>query len=136
MCSSDLYPPQRYATNSFSYTNGGLVAFGYLSVIGDGKNYQLNTSSNKYYFVINSTQAITFFNRRDHPPTAFGTYQLSGVESPPTLLVRWPNELGTTFTGVMEGGAFRLDPPPRPSILFPGDYTHLPVRRLNSFPET
>jgi len=33
------YPVSRYAASSLDYTNGGLVAFAYLSVIGSGKNY-------------------------------------------------------------------------------------------------
>ena len=31
-----------------------------------GKNYQLNTASNKYYFVINASESIVFFNQFWH----------------------------------------------------------------------
>jgi hypothetical protein len=79
------YPPQRYDTNSLSYGNGGLVAFGYLSVIGDGKNYQLNTASNKYYFAINSTQAITLYSQSSYPGKILAPVILSGPDDGATI---------------------------------------------------
>ena len=41
------YPVGRYNSSGLEYENGGLTAFAYLSVIGSGKNYQLNTASNQ-----------------------------------------------------------------------------------------
>jgi hypothetical protein len=75
---SHSYPVERYASSSLSYTNGGLTAFAYLSLIGDGKNYQLNTASKKYYFVINATEAITFFNQTLYPGKILAPVKLTG----------------------------------------------------------
>jgi hypothetical protein len=72
------YPVTRYATSSLSYTNGGFVAFGYLSVIGDGKNYQLNPLANKYYFLLNSAEALVYLNATSYPGKILAPVQLSG----------------------------------------------------------
>jgi hypothetical protein len=79
------YPMARYESSSLEYTNGGLTAFGYLSVIGDGKNYQLNTQSNMYYFVINSNQDIVFFNQPLYPGKILAPVQLTGPDDGATL---------------------------------------------------
>jgi hypothetical protein len=75
---SHSYPAQRYMSSGLGYENGGLVAFGYLSVIGDGKNYQLNTASKKYYFNINSSEAITFYNEPLYPGRIMSPVWLKG----------------------------------------------------------
>ena len=72
------YPVTRYATSSLSYTNGGFVAFGYLSVIGDGKNYQLNPLANKYYFLLNSAEALVYLNATSYPGKILAPVQLTG----------------------------------------------------------
>ncbi len=82
---SHSYPVNRYASSSLDYTNGGLTAFAYLSLIGSGKNYQLNTSSNKYYFVINSAGAIVFYNQTSYPGKVLAPVQLIGPPHGSTL---------------------------------------------------
>ena len=79
------YPVQRYATSSLEYTNAGLTAFAYLSLIGSGKNYQLNTASQKYYFVINSTESIVFFNQSSFPGKILAPVNLTGPADGNTL---------------------------------------------------
>lgn len=79
------YPVQRYATSSLEYTNGGLTAFAYLSIIGDGKNYQLNTASQKYYFVINATESIVFFNQSLYPGKILAPVKLTGPADGATI---------------------------------------------------
>jgi uncharacterized protein (TIGR02996 family) len=79
-----------------------------------------------------SRRAISFFYRRDPPSSAFGTYELCGIDVPAGMLVRWPSDFNPkTLTGTLAGGTFRLDSPSYPTILFSGAYSHLPVRRLN-----
>ncbi len=82
---SHSYPVNRYASSSLEYTNGGLTAFAYLSAIGSGKNYQLNTALNKYYFVINSAEAIVFFNQATYPGKILAPVQLTGPAHGSTL---------------------------------------------------
>jgi len=72
------YPVDRYSSSSLQFTNGGLTAFAYLSVIGDGKHYQLNTASNKYYFKINAAEAIAQFNATNYPGKILAPVQLTG----------------------------------------------------------
>jgi hypothetical protein len=79
------YPVNRYATSSLEFTNGGLTAFAYLSLIGSGKNYQLNTASQKYYFVVNSTESIAFFNQSSYPGKVLSPVKLTGPASDDTL---------------------------------------------------
>ncbi|HXU75111.1 MAG TPA: hypothetical protein VN794_01010, partial [Methylomirabilota bacterium] len=79
------YPVERYASSSLEYTNGGLTAFAYLSVIGDGKNYQLNTASQKYYFVINAFASIVFFNQSVYPGKILAPVNLTGPADGSTL---------------------------------------------------
>ena len=79
------YPLQRYGSSSLEYTNGGLTAFAYLSVIGRGKNYQLNTASQKYYFVINSAESIVFFNQSLYPGKILAPVRLTGPADGDTL---------------------------------------------------
>jgi hypothetical protein len=83
------YPLQRYESSSLQYTNGGLVAFGYLSVIGDGKNYQLNTQTNVYYFLIdsilNTNLDLLFFNQAVYPGRILAPVQLTGPADGATL---------------------------------------------------
>ena len=82
------YPVATYLGSSLDYQNGGLTAFAYLSVIGSGKNYQLKTSANKYYFLINSTGAIAFYNQPVYPGKILAPVQLTGPDDgsilPPT----------------------------------------------------
>jgi len=61
------YPVNRYVSSRLEFENSGLTGFGYLSVIGAGKNYQLNTASQKYFFAIDSAQAVTFYNESLYP---------------------------------------------------------------------
>ena len=75
---SHSYPVSRYMSSSLEYGNGGVTAFGYLSVIGKGKNYQLNTASKKYYFSINSSEAIVFYNESLYPGKILAPVTLAG----------------------------------------------------------
>ncbi len=75
---SHSYPVQRYMSSTLGYENSGITAFAYLSVIGEGKNYQLNTSSKKYYFNINSSEAITFYNESLYPGRILSPVMLIG----------------------------------------------------------
>jgi len=79
------YPVNRYEFSSLEYTNGGLVAFGYLSVIGDGKNYQLNTASQKYLFIINSAEDIVLHSESSYPGKIMAPVQLTGPADGDTL---------------------------------------------------
>lgn len=79
------YPVSTYATSSLDYQNGGLTAFAYLSAISSGKNYQLKTSTNKYYFVINSAGAIVFYNQSLYPGKILAPVQLTGPADGSTL---------------------------------------------------
>jgi hypothetical protein len=79
------YPVTRYAGSSLSYSNSGFVAFGYLSVIGDGKNYQLNTVTNKYYFQINSAEALVYLNATLYPGKILAPVQLTGPTNGSTI---------------------------------------------------
>jgi hypothetical protein len=79
------YPVQRYSYESLEYQIGGLTAFGYLSVIGSGRNYQLNTAAKKYYFVINSAEAFVFFNQSQYPGKILAPVQLRGPADGVTL---------------------------------------------------
>jgi hypothetical protein len=72
------YPVNTYTGSSLDYQNGGLTAFGYLSVIGSGRNYQLKASANKYYFAVNSTGAIVFVNPSAYPGKILAPVQLAG----------------------------------------------------------
>jgi len=72
------YPVGRYSSSSLEYENGGLTAFGYLSVIGAGKNYQLNTASNDYYFKIDATESVVFYNQSSYPGKILAPVQLIG----------------------------------------------------------
>ena len=92
------YPVQRYASSSLDYTNGGLTAFAYLSLIGSGKNYQLNTAAQKYYFVINTAASLVFFNQSLYPGKILAPVKLTGPADGNTLD---PN--GATFgCGIVE----------------------------------
>ena len=84
------YPVSRYASSSLDYTNGGLTAFGYLSLIGSGRHYQLNPAQNKYYFVINSTEAIVFYNQALYPGKILAPVQLAGPAHGSTLDTNGP----------------------------------------------
>lgn len=75
---SHSYHVQRYMNSDLVYENSGLTAYGYLSVIGDGKNYQLNTASKKYWFNINSTEAISFYNESLYPGRILSPVMLIG----------------------------------------------------------
>jgi hypothetical protein len=86
------YPVQRYAGSSLDYTNGGLTAFAYLSLIGAGKNFQLNTASQKYYFTINSTESIVFFNQSLYPGKIMAPVNLTGPADGATI-----DSAGTVF---------------------------------------
>src|SRR5262249_54242739 len=73
-----FYPVATFASSSLGYQNGGLCAFAYLSVLGGGRNYQLNTSTNKYHFAINSSGAIVFVNQSAYPGKILAPVQLVG----------------------------------------------------------
>jgi hypothetical protein len=72
------YPYTRYRDSSLLYANGGLVAFAYLSVIGNGKNYQLNPSQDKYHFVVDSGANIVFADQSLWPGKILAPVQLTG----------------------------------------------------------
>src|SRR5439155_17252561 len=72
------YPVGRYSSSSLEYENGGSTAFAYLSVIGAGRNYQLNTSSNKYNFKIDATESIVFYDQTKYPGKILAPVQLLG----------------------------------------------------------
>jgi len=61
------------------------VAFAYLSAIGSGRNYQLKTSTNKYYFEINSAGSIVFYNQSSYPGKMLAPVQLTGPTNGSTL---------------------------------------------------
>jgi hypothetical protein len=75
------YPVNRYASSSLDYTNGGLTAFAYLSAIGGGRNFQLNRTANKYYFIINAKEAIVFSNQSTAPAKIMAPVRLTGPAS-------------------------------------------------------
>jgi hypothetical protein len=79
------YPVNRYAGSSLNYSNGGLTAFGYLSIIGDGKNYQLNPAAQKYYFTINSTESLAHFNQSLYPGKVLAPVLLTGPAAGETI---------------------------------------------------
>jgi hypothetical protein len=79
------YPVNRYASSSLEYTNGGLTAFAYLSLIGDGKNYQLKTSPQKYNFTINSSESIVFLNQSLYPGKILAPVLLNGPADGDTI---------------------------------------------------
>ena len=79
------YPVSTYAASSLDYGNGGLVAFAYLSAIGSGRNYQLKTSANKYYFLINSAGTLVFDNQTAWPGKILAPVQLTGPTNGSTL---------------------------------------------------
>jgi K319-like protein len=58
---------------------------GYLSVIGSGRNYQLNTATNKYYFAINSSGAIVFVDQSVYPGKILAPVQLTGPDDRSSL---------------------------------------------------
>ncbi|HXJ61009.1 MAG TPA: PKD domain-containing protein [Verrucomicrobiae bacterium] len=72
------YPVIRYSTSSPDYENDGLTAFAYLSLIGAGKNYQLNTASQKYYLAIDTNESVGFFNQPQFPGKILAPVQLTG----------------------------------------------------------
>ncbi|MEN6384195.1 MAG: choice-of-anchor Q domain-containing protein [Phycisphaerales bacterium] len=76
---SHSYPVSRYMSSSFNYQNNGLDAFGYLSVVGEGKNFQLNTQANKYYFKIDGNEDIVFYNQSTCPGKILAPVQLTGT---------------------------------------------------------
>jgi hypothetical protein len=74
-----FYPVSRYGYySSLDFETGGLTAFAYLSVIGSGKNYQLNTASKKYYFKIDSSESIVFYNQTNYPGKILAPVELTG----------------------------------------------------------
>ena len=75
---SHSYPVARYSTSSLDYENNGLTAFAYLSLIGAGKNYQLNTASQKYYLAIETNESIALFNQSQFPGKILAPVELTG----------------------------------------------------------
>jgi hypothetical protein len=80
-----VYPPNRYASSSFDYNNGGLTAFAYVSVIGAGKNYQLKAVPRKYSFLIDSTEAVVFANQALYPGKILAPVLLNGPADGETI---------------------------------------------------
>ncbi len=99
------YPVQRYASSSLEYTNAGMTAFGYLSIIGSGKNYQLNTASNKYYFIINSAEALAFFNPTLYPGKMLAPVKLTGPANESTIT---PNGAALSCESVQNAVRYQL----------------------------
>lgn len=75
---SHSYPPIRYRSSSLDYETNGLSAFAYLSVIGAGRNYQLNTAVQKYYLAIEADESLTFFNKAQFPGQILAPVTLTG----------------------------------------------------------
>jgi hypothetical protein len=146
------YPVQRYATSSLEYTNGGLTAFAYLSLIGSGKNYQLNTASQKYYFVINSTESIVFFNQTSNPGKILAPVKLTGPTNGTTFdssgatlgcqsvenAVRYQLLLGSDPHRVMDFSAITdtTNPPSQHLSTLPQQRTWWTVRAFDQFGST
>jgi len=75
---SHSYPLTRYLNSSLDYENNGLTAFAYLSLIGAGRNYQLNTAARKYYLAIETNESIAFFNESQFPGRILAPVELTG----------------------------------------------------------
>jgi hypothetical protein len=129
------YPVNRYASSSLDYANGGLVAFGYLSLIGSGKNYQLKTSSQKYNFGINSTESIVFFNQSAYPGKIIAPVTLTGPADGDTIT---PN--GAVFScGKVENATgyqliFGSDPNRVMDYSIISDTTNPPTATISTLP--
>lgn len=146
------YPVQRYATSSLDYTNGGLTAFAYLSVIGSGKNFQLNTTSQKYYFVIDSTESVVFFNQSLYPGKILAPVQLTGPADgnalntngavfscqPVQNAVRYQLLFGSNSDRVMDYSIISdtTNPPSQTISTLPQDQTWWTVKAYDQFGST
>lgn len=75
---SHSYPPIRYLSSSLDYEANGLVAFAYLSVIGAGRNYQLNPATQKHYLAIETDESLAFFNESQFPGRILAPVNLTG----------------------------------------------------------
>lgn len=146
------YPVNRYASSSLEYTNGGLTAFAYLSLIGSGKNYQLKTTSQKYYFVINAAESVVFFNQTLYPGKILAPVQLTGPADGDTIN---PNGAALSCSSVENAVGYQLlfgsDPnrvmdyaiisdtstPPNQTIsTLPHEFTWWTVRAYDQFGST
>jgi hypothetical protein len=76
---SHSYPVSRYMSSNLTYDNNGFDAFGYLSVIGEGKNYQLNFVNNKYFFKIDANENIGYYNQSSYPGKILAPVKLIGA---------------------------------------------------------
>jgi hypothetical protein len=146
------YPIQRYATSSLDYTNGGLTAFAYLSLIGDGKNFQLNTASQKYYFKIDSTESIVYFNQSVYPGKIMSPVTLAGPADGNTLATNgavfscetvtnathYQLLSGSNFDRVMDFTTISdtTNPPTQTIATLPYDRTYWTVRAYDQFGST
>ena len=129
------YPVTRYAASSLDYTNGGLTAFAYLSVIGSGKNYQLNPTANKYYFVINSSEAIVFYNQATYPGKILAPVQLAGPASGSILDTNGATfGCGTVQNAVRYQLLFGSDPNRVMDYTVSSDTTNAPSQTVASVP--
>lgn len=72
------YPVGAYKTSSLEYGNGGIRPYGYLSVIGKGKNYQLNTLQYKYYFADAGGGSVSLFDAALYPGKILAPVTLVG----------------------------------------------------------
>lgn len=130
------YPVQRYATSSLEYTNGGLCAFAYLSLIGSGKNFQLNTASQKYYFVIDSTESIVFFNQSLYPGKILAPVNLTGPADGDLI-----DRHGTVFScGTVQNAVryqllFGSDPDRVTGYSIMSDTTNPPSQTISTLPQ-
>jgi hypothetical protein len=146
------YPVNRYSSSSLEYENGGMTAFAYLSLIGSGKNYQLNTSSNKYYFVINPSESLTFFNQTQYPGKILAPVNLTGPADGTTLTtngvelgceavenaVRYQVLLGTNADRVMDFDIISdtSAPPTQTVTTLPQEYAWWTVKAYDQFGST
>lgn len=144
------YPPIRYRSSSLDYEANGLTPFAYLSVIGAGKNYQLNPAAQKYYLAIGSDEMVTFFNETQFPGKLLAPVQLTGpadgaILAPPSdtplgcepvdNAARYQLLIGSDPSRVMDFEVISETPTPpsrRPSTL-PQSVTWWTVKAIDSF---
>ena len=83
----DAYSGETWApTAGTNFANAGLVAHAYLSVVGNGKNYQLNSAAQKYFFSDNPTNGVvSFYNQATYPGLMMSPVNLSGPANGATI---------------------------------------------------
>jgi len=146
------YPVGRYNSSNLEYENGGLTAFGYLSVIGAGKNYQLNTASNKCNFKIDATESIVFFNQSLFPGKILAPVDLLGpadgsvIDPAGALLSCNPVENAVGYQLLLGSDPYRVmdftnisdtpNPPSQTISTLPQEHSWWTVRAYDQFGST